>query len=115
MPELMQTGRERQLVPGDVLMVSKKIVKPKFGDRPYWWRFFFVVTKHRKWFVRGLILGSANEKLKGKEISVEFDDVDEDMLVVQISTDGRVARWGPRLPHGDDPPRADRGHRLSLQ
>jgi hypothetical protein len=54
MPELMQTGRERQLAPGDVLMVAKKIMKPKFGDRPYWWRFFFVVTKHRKWFVRGL-------------------------------------------------------------
>jgi hypothetical protein len=82
MPELMQTGRERQLAPGDVLMVAKKIMKPKFGTKPYWWRFFFVVTKHRKWFVRGLVLGSANEKLKDKEISIEFDD-DEDMLVVQ--------------------------------
>lgn len=77
MPELMETGRERDLAPGDVLMVARKIKKPKNGGRPYWWRFFFVVTKHRRWTVRGLVVGTSNENLKHKEIGLQFDDDEE--------------------------------------
>lgn len=81
MPELMETGRERELAPGDVLMCARKISKPKNGGKPYWWRFFFVVTKHRRWTVRGLVVGTENENLKGKEITMEFDD-DQSKVVI---------------------------------
>jgi hypothetical protein len=83
MPELMETGRERNLAPGDVLMVARKIMKPKFGAKPYWWRFFFVVTKHKKWLVYGLVVGTENENLKGKEITFEFDD-DANKNIIQF-------------------------------
>jgi hypothetical protein len=83
MPEIMETGRERNLAPGDVLMVARYIKKPKHGGKPYWWRFFFVVTKHRKWLVRGLVVGTANENLKDKEINIEFDD-DENKQTIQF-------------------------------
>jgi hypothetical protein len=87
MPELMETGQERKLVPGDVLMCARKIMKPKNGGKPYWWRFFFVVTKHRKWLVRGLVVGTSNENLKGKEITFEFDDDDGKNVIQYLPTD----------------------------
>lgn len=83
MPELMETGRERALLAGDVLMVARKIDKPRFGNKPYWWRFFFVVTKHRRWVVRGLVVGTENTSLKGKEINLEFDS-DDGKNVIQF-------------------------------
>jgi hypothetical protein len=82
MPELMETGRERELNPGDVLMVAWWIAKPRNGGKPYWWRFFFVVTKHKRWQVRGLVVGAASESLKNKEIGLKFDD-DEQKRVIQ--------------------------------
>lgn len=70
MPELLETGRDRQLDPGDVLMVSR-MVTPKDGGKRFNWRFFMVVVKHKRWLVEGRRVGAP----KGKEaITLTFDD-----------------------------------------
>lgn len=70
MPELMETGRERQLAPGDVLIVQRK-VKPAEGGKPFWWKFFMVVVKHKRWMVEGRRVGAPAGK---EEIRIAFDD-----------------------------------------
>lgn len=70
MPELLETGRERQLNPGDVLMVSRHIT-PKDGSKRRWWRFFMVVVKHKRWAVVGRRVGAPEGK---EDIKLTFDD-----------------------------------------
>lgn len=81
MPELMETGRERQLAAGDVLMVARHIPKPRNGGKPYWWRFFLVVTRHQRWRVRGLVVGAQNESLKDNPVTLQFDDDDQKQTI----------------------------------
>jgi hypothetical protein len=33
-----------------------------------------VVTKHKRWIVRGYVVGTANERLKDKEMTLELSD-----------------------------------------
>lgn len=70
MPELLETGRDRQLDPGDVLMISRKMRDKDTGKR-FWWRFFVVVVKHKRWTIHGRRVGAPEGK---EEISLTFDD-----------------------------------------
>lgn len=73
MPELLKTGRERRLVPGDVLMVARKM-HDKQTRRPFEWRFFLVVTRHKRGRVAGMVVGTEHERLKDEELVVAFSD-----------------------------------------
>ena len=68
--ELIETGNERQLMPGDVLMVGRPI-RHKDTGKSFNWQFFLVVTKHKRWFVKGLRIGAPEGK---EEMSVEISD-----------------------------------------
>jgi hypothetical protein len=52
----MTGQKRRQLNPGDVLMVERN-VKPTDGRKPFIWKLFLVVEVHKKWIVRGWVLG----------------------------------------------------------
>lgn len=56
MAELIEDGTTRQLNPGDVLMIERK-VKPKEGGKPFIWKLFMVVAKHKRWIIEGWVLG----------------------------------------------------------
>lgn len=56
MPELITDDTTRQLNPGDVLMIERK-VKSKDGGKPFIWKLFMVVAVHKRWIVRGWVLG----------------------------------------------------------
>lgn len=70
MPELLTTGRQRQLHPGDVLMVSREI-RDKITRKVRMWRFFVIVTRHKRWMVEGLRVGAPKGK---EEMQVRFSD-----------------------------------------
>ncbi len=60
MPELFDgpamTGQvRRELHPGDVLMVKRRVSKA--GKRPWIWSLFMVVTKHKRSIVAGRVVG----------------------------------------------------------
>lgn len=72
MPELLDPDRE--LAPGDVLMVERKMKDQKTGKR-WLWRFFLVVDNAAlEWSDEawGYIVG--NEKMKDKLYRVDVDD-----------------------------------------
>jgi hypothetical protein len=71
MPELLTSGRQRQLHPGDVLMISRDI-KDKVTRKVRKWQFFMVVTLHKRWIVDGIRVGAPKGK---EEMQVTFDDV----------------------------------------
>lgn len=58
MAELIEDGDERELNPGDVLMIERK-VQPKGGGKSFIWKLFMVVAVHKRWIVRGWVLGGA--------------------------------------------------------
>lgn len=70
MAERMKTGRERQLLPGNVLMVAR-LVTPKDGGKPYVWRYFMVVTEHWSSVVKGINTSSTG-KFKDREMQLRF-------------------------------------------
>ena len=67
--ELMETGRERELQPGDVLMCARKVR----GDdgKKRWWQFFLVVQTHKRWMVVGRRVGAPEGK---EEMRFSFGD-----------------------------------------
>jgi hypothetical protein len=72
MPELLDVNHERELNPGDVLMVERKMRDKR--TRKHWtWRFFMVVIVHDPMSdgVNGYIVG--NERLKGKAYNLHID------------------------------------------
>lgn len=73
----METGGERELVPGDVLMVARRM-RDKKTSKPYTWRFFMVVQEHDDWQVTGFVVGS--ERFKDTPFQIAIDD---DKSVVQ--------------------------------
>lgn len=72
MPELLDGVRERKLVPGDVIMVARKM-RDKVTKKPFDWKFFMVVTKHKRWIVRGYVVGGRGH-LKDNELTLGLDD-----------------------------------------
>lgn len=73
MPELITSVRSRKMEPGAVLQVARRM-QDKKTQRTYYWRFFFVVTEHRRGSVHGLIAGAENPNFKDKEIFLSISD-----------------------------------------
>jgi hypothetical protein len=67
MPELLETSRQRQLAPGDVLMVEMTLRKSR---RP--WKFFLVVVRHKRWLVEGRRIGASTGK---EEMKLSWENI----------------------------------------
>lgn len=71
-----------KLEPGDVLMVTRRMLDRK-TRKPYDWKFFLVVTQHRSRYssiVKGMIIGATNERWKDEPVTVLTEDCDTQYL-----------------------------------
>ena len=76
MPELYNVFSQRQLEPGDVVMVVRKM-RDKRTNKSFDWRFFMVVTEQTLALddpVEGWVLGTTSEHLKGKTLRLHVND-----------------------------------------
>lgn len=72
MPEPLD---DRELAPGDVLMVERKM-RDKRTNKAFLWRFFLVVTEPDDFgdSVKGMVVGTTSEKLKVEPLRLSLDD-----------------------------------------